>query len=70
MPTGKCDICGNTGEVRVCWKCGKKVCMDHFSPQDGLCSNCKGAKPMGGGGELTIPDSAKPTTVKPGDVRK
>ncbi|MFC2175072.1 hypothetical protein ACFLQ2_04390 [archaeon] len=66
--TGTCDVCGKPCDLNTCTKCGKRVCKEHYA--DGLCSECGKTGAKGGGGEFTIPDSAKPTTVTPGDTRK
>ena len=69
MLRGVCDICGKPDELHVCVKCGKRVCKEHY--HNGLCSDCyKEEKPLHGRNELVIPDSAKPTTVTPGVVKK
>lgn len=64
--TGVCDLCGLADRLKACKRCGRRVCGRCFSR--GVCKNCE--KLPGGGGELFIPDAAKPTTVKPGDYKK
>lgn len=66
-----CDICGKPCEPNVCWRCGRKVCKEHFDFCGGVCSEClKGGKKAKGKGEFVVPDSERPTTVTPGDIRK
>ena len=67
-----CDICTKPCEPSICWKCGKKVCKEHYDHGSGLCEMCKKGhrKQLGGGQQLVIPESEKPTTVNPGDVKK
>ena len=71
---GLCHICGKPANLRTCWKCGKIVCEKCFDEPTGLCKKCmkkkKPEKPKKEPSELNIPESAKPTTVSPGDVRK
>jgi len=41
MQMDKCDICGKlTAALHVCRLCKRRVCEEHFKPQDGLCSLC------------------------------
>ena len=70
MLKGICDICGKPGELLTCAKCGKRVCKEHY--RDGLCTECSKGEgmPRGGGGQLVVPQSEKPTTVTPGDIKK
>ncbi len=69
MLKGICDICGKPSELKTCLKCGKRVCDNHFN--NGFCTQCKQNNSMPiNTTDLIIPDSAKPTTVKPGDVKK
>ncbi len=64
--TGVCDLCGRPGKLVSCARCGKRVCEK--CRKGTVCKLCKDRLP--GGGELAIPESAKPTTVNPGDYRK
>jgi len=37
----KCDICGKlTAALHVCRLCKRRVCIEHFKPQEGICSHC------------------------------
>jgi len=39
----KCDICGKlTAALHVCRLCKRRVCEEHFKPQEGMCSQCYG----------------------------
>lgn len=41
MRIEKCDICGKlTAALRVCRLCKRRVCEEHFKPQEGICSLC------------------------------
>jgi len=41
MQMENCDICGKlTAALHVCRLCKRRVCEEHFKPQDGLCSLC------------------------------
>jgi len=37
----KCDVCGKlTAALHACRLCKRRVCEEHFKPQEGLCSLC------------------------------
>jgi len=41
MQMETCDICGKlTAALQTCRLCKRRVCEEHFKPQDGLCSLC------------------------------
>jgi len=41
MQIDKCDICGRlTAALLVCRLCKRRVCEEHFKPQEGICSLC------------------------------
>jgi len=41
MQIDACDICGKlTAALHVCRLCKRRVCEEHFKPQEGLCSQC------------------------------
>jgi len=41
MQIEKCDICGKlTAALLVCRLCKRRVCEEHFKPQEGICSLC------------------------------
>ncbi|MCD6522212.1 MAG: hypothetical protein J7K68_00535 [Candidatus Diapherotrites archaeon] len=70
---GLCDICGKPAKLYTCWRCGRRVCEKHFDKSTGLCVICSKEKREKGvvePGQLFVPSSEKPTTVKPGDIRK
>jgi len=41
MQIEQCDICGKlTAALYACRLCKRRVCEEHFKPQEGLCSLC------------------------------
>jgi len=41
MEIGKCDVCGKlAAALHVCRLCERRVCEEHFKPQEGICSSC------------------------------
>jgi uncharacterized membrane protein len=41
MQMENCDVCGKlTAALHECRLCKRRVCEEHFKPQDGLCSQC------------------------------
>jgi len=41
MQVEKCDVCGRlTGSLQTCRLCERRVCEEHFSHQEGVCSRC------------------------------
>ncbi|MCD6414125.1 MAG: hypothetical protein J7L23_00660 [Candidatus Diapherotrites archaeon] len=68
---GTCDICGKPAKhLYTCSKCGRHVCAEHYTAE-GLCTICASKKKptSGPASELIIPESAKPTTVSPKDIK-
>ncbi len=72
---GICAICSRPSKtLYTCFKCLRKVCSMHYT-EGRLCTECA-AKPEHAGkpaagpqSELVVPESAKPTEVKPTDVK-
>jgi len=41
MVAGLCDVCNKPStHLNTCWRCGARVCDEHFDKKTGLCVRC------------------------------